>query len=168
MLREKAAWWKPRIKKGREVCRIGLYALWTVEIVEYFGNIRLRFYYGTAKRVLPGDSDSKIVSHGSLDSSVSQECPIPSNSQLSSVTGLNLPCRPFYSKNNVTCTPDSFAGCSEKLEESSSIKPRKKVRFNMNVQMYDPAPEKTPAYRFLHREEREIYYRYIISRRKIR
>ncbi|KAK8585766.1 hypothetical protein V6N13_050738 [Hibiscus sabdariffa] len=91
----------------------------------------------SAKRVLPGDS--KIVSHGSLDSSVSQECPIPSNSQL-----------------------------SEKLEERPSIKPRKKVTFNMNVQTCDPVPERKPAYRFMHREEREIYYRYIISRGKIR
>ncbi|GMJ02001.1 hypothetical protein HRI_003869300 [Hibiscus trionum] len=86
----------------------------------------------SAKRVLPGDS--KIVSHESLDSSVSQESTIPSNSQL-----------------------------SKKLEERSSIKTREKVRFNMNVQMYDPIlDEETSVRRLLHNVESEIKYRYMI------
>ncbi|XWS13903.1 hypothetical protein CRYUN_Cryun36dG0078600 [Craigia yunnanensis] len=77
-----------------------------------------------ANRILPGDS--KFVSYEPLDSSVPlnldiPEHPISSNSQL-----------------------------SNKPNERSSIKIRKKVSFNLNVQTYEPIPaEETTTYQFL-------------------
>ncbi|XVF28542.1 hypothetical protein REPUB_Repub15cG0038800 [Reevesia pubescens] len=83
-----------------------------------------------ANRILPGDS--KLVSYKPLDSSVSinldiPENPISSNSQL-----------------------------SNKTKERSSVKIRKKVRFNLNVQTYEPIPaEETTTYQFLQSVEEE-------------
>ncbi|XP_022760329.1 uncharacterized protein LOC111306743 [Durio zibethinus] len=84
-----------------------------------------------ANRILPGDS--KLVSYEPLDSSVS--------------INLDIPEEPISSSSQL----------SNKPKERSSIKIRKKVSFNLNVQTYEPIPaEETTTYQFLQSvEEKE-------------
>ncbi|XWS08747.1 hypothetical protein CRYUN_Cryun40dG0027700 [Craigia yunnanensis] len=84
-----------------------------------------------ANRILPGDS--KLVSYEPLDSSVSLNLDIPEN--------------PISSNSQLSTKP----------KERSSIKIRKKVSFNLNVQTYEPIPaEETTTYQFLQSvEEKE-------------
>ncbi|TYG98581.1 hypothetical protein ES288_A10G128600v1 [Gossypium darwinii] len=83
-----------------------------------------------ANRILPGPADSKLVSYEPLDSSI-----------------------------NVDIPEDSIASkppLSNKPKERSSVKIRKKVSFNLNVQTYEPIPdEETTTYQFLQSVEEE-------------
>ncbi|KAG8481007.1 hypothetical protein CXB51_025710 [Gossypium anomalum] len=77
-----------------------------------------------ANRILPGPADSKLVSYEPLDSSINVD--IPEDSIVSK------------------------AQLSNKPKERSSVKIRKKVSFNLNVQTYEPIPdEETTTYQFL-------------------
>ncbi|XVE81909.1 hypothetical protein DITRI_Ditri15bG0104100 [Diplodiscus trichospermus] len=83
-----------------------------------------------ANRILPGDS--KLVSYEPLDSSVSFNLDIPEN--------------PISSDSQLR----------DKPKERSSIKIRKKVSFNLNVQTYEPIPaEETTTCKFLQSVEEE-------------
>ncbi|XVF38516.1 hypothetical protein REPUB_Repub20aG0108700 [Reevesia pubescens] len=83
-----------------------------------------------ANRILPGDS--KLVSYEPLDSSVS--------------LSLDTPANPISSNSQL----------SYKSKERLSIKIRKKVSFNLNVQTYEPIPaEETTTYQFLQSVEEE-------------
>ncbi|XVF62799.1 hypothetical protein PTKIN_Ptkin09bG0037300 [Pterospermum kingtungense] len=81
-------------------------------------------------KILPGDS--KLLSYEPLDSSVSSNLDIPEN--------------PISSDSQLSSKP----------KERSSIKIRKKVSFNLNVQTYEPIPdEETTTYQFLQSVEEE-------------
>ncbi|GMI70384.1 hypothetical protein like AT2G33400 [Hibiscus trionum] len=82
-----------------------------------------------ANRILPGPADSRFVSYEPLDSTDVDflEDSLVSKSQL-----------------------------SNKPKERSSVKIRKKVSFNLNVQTYEPIPdEETTTFRFLQSVEEE-------------